>query len=266
MTDRRRFHPSGRHRLPYMHWLLLLALVLLREKRRESASVEPGVAREAQPSQLMGDVRRQAPVAAASGRASRFNTVLTIASVIVAGASAYAAISALTSQQEQEKRHQAEQVLLVGVDPPSPSGPVLPDPDLLPRIQNFSRLPLSGLSLDVDADYYGEVVEDAMPAHSVSVTYGVGALEPCTEAVLEPITQKILSTAIEPWPAGLDPGALSVQTFTLRYIDTAGRAWSRRNQESPIENPSYLSGDEGDSRPYIGSRVVRQPIPNCVPQ
>ncbi len=260
--------PTLRH-MPWAFVLFVLVAVLSKRRRGDPP---PSVDATAHHSQGLAAAPVDPSAPKTNNRVNWASGLLALASVLVAGASAYAAISALRTQQDQVMRHQAEQVLLLGFEPAHApdllferSNDLTPEEDEKPRIQNFSRLPLSALSLHVDYNIYATRGAES-PSFRVDLEYVVGTLGPCTQAVLTPLQEDEAVNIAGALPPGFDyEKATTIPIFSLRFVDTAGRAWSRRNLEPPVEDPSYRVEDEKGF--YVrDERVQREPIPNCVPE
>ena len=212
-------------------------------------------------------------------RPRRLTAAVTVVSIATALASAYAAIAALrvqtdaldaqtaalTLQIEQAERHQAEQVLLIGFDPGSPPD-FVPDPEVAPRIQNFSRLPLSAVRLRVDRYLYD--MDDTEPSASLSDEYKLGNLNPCTQAVFKPFNDDglVFIGPDDEVAEGFDFSDVARTDFdmTLLYVDTAGQPWARRNSEAPVRVPLYDPEYE-DGFSLSDEPIERAAVPSCVP-
>ncbi len=193
-----------------------------------------------------------------------------LVSVITAAISAYAAYGALNNQVEQQRRGQAEQVVMLempyGFDNSS-NGMTNPDGDS-PRIQNYSRLPISGLSVFLAYKVYLEAGDSAPPAASYAAEFEIGSLEPCEQALLTEVAAVTARELQAQLQGQMDWQALD-SSQVLRYIDAAGNIWFRPEVGGPTQsNNNYLfHGDDYDGRKvvFVDRPIKREPIPSCTP-
>ncbi len=257
-----------------MPWALLtlLAATVLRRRRGNAGSND---AQRGSRQQRHGADRQ------ATGRTARSSPgVLAIISVVAAFASAYAALAtlrtqneALEVQNEQAKRQQAEQVVMVEMDLD-----VIPtfgiEEGQEPRVQNFSRLPIVHASLHLKYEVFltADADDGGTPKASYSAGHTIGLLESCEQAMVRPILEKVAAELTRQMP---DIGTVEISasmdyTQVIRYFDLAGQEWYRSNLGPPTQVFSDLpqSRDtDGDGainlEPHIP--VDHERIPGCVP-
>lgn len=214
---------------------------------------------------------------ARGGGSARGAGLIGLISVVTAAISAYAAHGALQNQLEQQKRAQAEELVLVEVN--GPDFPYVSEADdqqttsSVPRVQNYSRLPMNFVSISIGYKVFLSAEEGAEPDAVYAAEHLIGSLEPCEQADLSAVMEEAGRSLTLQAPG--EPDLTSMELVQIiRYIDAAGNTWYRTDLGRPKEDDreslagGYLfHGDEFDNEEVeLGEVPISvQPIPGCSP-
>lgn len=183
---------------------------------------------------------------------ARVNAWLPVISLVIAAMAFGVTYQQYRSGEATLRHQQADQVVLLGQTPGSG----------VPRIQNYSRLPIARASLYSEHTLIGR---EGRTLETRRTQYAVGSIESCQQALVAPIFVDIDKRSADLTPPTGTSDAVFTDSFTIMsFTDTSGREWFRQDSLMPYGRSAHsTSGPDVVFNDSI--EITREPIPGCVP-